>query len=207
MDMLVVVPELVGRQLPHGLLRRLVPLAEDGEADLAARVSGDRRVGVLGVLEHLLGLNHQALDDVHVQPQAFGLRGGDTAGAKGLLDGLVEGLLEEELGGTDGIRGVDDDDIELALALVHELDAITDVNGHAGIVVADRGGGQVLLGRLDHYLVNLADGDLLHRIVLGDLTEDTTVTTTDHHDLYRTITSRIVSSLIVFFTVTHVFKK
>jgi hypothetical protein len=41
------------------------------------------------------------------------------------------------------------------------------------------------MGQRCAYLVDLADGNLLDGVVLGDLTEDTTVTATDHDHLYK----------------------
>ena len=51
---------------------------------------------------------------------------------------------------------------------------VLEANGHAG---------EVLLGETDDSLIDVAQGGLLDAVVLDDLTEDTTVTTTDDQDL------------------------
>lgn len=110
--------------------------------------------------------------------------GGDNAAiAQGRLEELEVGLLEEALGGTLGVRAVSDDNIELVLAVLEELEAVTNVGVSVGVLEANGHAREVLLGDTDDSLVNVAQGSLLDGGVLDDLTEDTTVTATDDQDL------------------------
>lgn len=107
----------------------------------------------------------------------------DTALTKSVVEELEVALLEESLGGTIGIGGVGDDDVELVLVVVEELEAIADVGLGLGVVEATGHGGEVLLGETDDSLVDVAEGSLLNTVVLDNLTEDTTVTTADDKNL------------------------
>jgi hypothetical protein len=107
----------------------------------------------------------------------------DTALAQGRLEELEVGLLEEALSGTLGVRAVGDDNIELVLAVLKELEAVTNVGVGVGVLEANGHAGEVLLGDTDDSLIDVAQGSLLDGGVLDDLTEDTTVTATDDKDL------------------------
>ena len=109
--------------------------------------------------------------------------GDDAALAQGALEELEVGLLEESLGGALGVGGVGDDDVELVLVVVEELEAVADVDLDVGVLVSNAHAGQVLLAETDDGLVNVAEDGLLDAVVLDDLAEDTTVTTTDDEDL------------------------
>jgi len=111
------------------------------------------------------------------------LSSNDTALAESVVEELEVALLEESLGGTIGIGGVGDDDVELVLVVVEELEAIANVGLGLGVVETAGHGGEVLLGEADNSLVDVAEGGLLNTVVLDDLTEDTTVTTTNDKDL------------------------
>lgn len=109
--------------------------------------------------------------------------GNDTAFAERTVEQLEVGLLEESLGGTLWVAGVGDDDVELALLVLEELEAVADDGGGLGVLEADRHAGEVLLGEADDSLVDVAESGLLDTVVLDDLTEDTAVTTADDQDL------------------------
>lgn len=109
--------------------------------------------------------------------------GDDTALAKGALEQLEVGLLEEGLGGALGVGGVGDDDVEFVLVVVEELEAVADVHLDVGVLVADAHAGQVLLAEADDGLVDVAEHGLLDAVVLDDLAEDTAVTAADDEDL------------------------
>ena len=111
------------------------------------------------------------------------LGGDDAALAQGALEELEVGLLEESLGGALGVGGVGDDDVELVLVVVEELEAVADVDLDVGVLVSNAHARQVLLAETDDGLVNVAEDGLLDAVVLDDLAEDTTVTTTDDEDL------------------------
>jgi hypothetical protein len=53
------------------------------------------------------------------------------------------------------------------------------------VLEADGHAGEVLLGETDDSLVNVAEGGLLDTVVLDNLAEDTTVTTSDDQNLLR----------------------
>ena len=107
----------------------------------------------------------------------------DTSIAESRLQQLKVGLLEEALSGTLGVGTVSDDNIELVLAVLEELEAVTNVGVGIGVLEANGHAGQVLLGNTDDSLVDVAQGGLLDRGVLDDLTEDTSVTSTNDQDL------------------------
>ena len=109
----------------------------------------------------------------------------NTALAQGIVQKLEVGLLEKSLGGTLGVGGVSDDNIELVLVVLEELETITNVGGGVGVLEANGHARQVLLGETDDSLVDIAENGLLDGRVLDDLTEDTTVTTTDDKNLLR----------------------
>jgi hypothetical protein len=111
------------------------------------------------------------------------LSSNDTALTKSIVEELEVALLEESLGGTIGVRGVGDDDVELVLVVVEELEAIANVGLGLGVLEAAGHGGEVLLGEADNSLVNVAEGGLLDTVVLDDLTENTAVTATNDKNL------------------------
>jgi hypothetical protein len=107
----------------------------------------------------------------------------DTALSQGTLKQLKVRLLEQSLGGALRVGAVGDDDIELALLVVEELEAIANVGSDVGVLVANSHTGEVFLGETNNGLINVAEDGLLDTLVLDNLTEDTTVTTTDDQDL------------------------
>jgi hypothetical protein len=111
------------------------------------------------------------------------LGGDDSALAESALEELEVGLLEERLGGALGVGRVGDNDVELVLVVVEELEAVADVDLDVGVLVADAHAGQVLLGKADDSLVDVAEDSLLNTVVLDDLTEHTAVAATDDKDL------------------------
>jgi hypothetical protein len=113
------------------------------------------------------------------------LGGNDTAFTERAVEQLEVRLLEKSLSGTLWVAGVGDDDVEFALLVLEELEAVTNNGGGLGVLEADRHAGEVLLGETDDSLVNVAEGGLLDTVMLDNLTEDTTVTTADDQDLLR----------------------
>lgn len=111
------------------------------------------------------------------------MRGDNTSLSQGVVQKLEVRLLEEALCWAIGVGAVGDDDIELALLLLEELEAIADVGGDGRVLVSNGHAGEVLLAEADDSLVNVAEDGLLNTLVLDDLTEDTAVTTTDNKDL------------------------
>jgi hypothetical protein len=113
------------------------------------------------------------------------LGGNDTAFAERTVKQLEVWLLEQSLSRTLWVAGVSDDDVELALLVLKELEAVTDDGGGLGVLETDGHAGEVLLGETNDSLVNVAEDGLLDTVVLDDLTEHTTVTTADDQDLLR----------------------
>jgi hypothetical protein len=158
-------------------------LGADHEANLARGVGGDGGVGVLGDGEDGTAVLLETSDERKVEPGALGLSSNDTALTKSIVEELEVALLEESLSGTIRVRGVGDDDVELVLVVVEELEAITNVGLGLGVVEATGHGREVLLGETDDSLVNVAKGGLLDTVVLDNLTENTTVATTNDKNL------------------------
>lgn len=82
--------------------------------------------------------------------------GGDnTPLAQGPTKQLKIGLLEQALGRSFGIRTVSDDHIELVLAVLQELEAVTDVGLGVGVLESNAHAGEVLLGDTDDSLIDV----------------------------------------------------
>jgi hypothetical protein len=77
------------------------------------------------------------------------LCGDDTSVTQSIAQELEVGLLEEALSRTLGVGAVSDDDVELILALLEELEAITDVDLDIGVLEAKAHAREVLLGDTD----------------------------------------------------------
>lgn len=107
----------------------------------------------------------------------------DTALSESVVEKLEVRLLEKALGRSIGVGAVSDDDIKLGLVLLEELEAVADVGLDLGVGVANGHAGEVLLAETNDGLVDVAEDGLLDRLVLDDLTEDTTVTTANDEDL------------------------
>lgn len=98
----VVVPGILDRT--HG--RPEVPpgfLGAHNEPDLTRGVCRDGGVRVLGNGEEAAGHGPQLGDEGEVQPEAFPLCGDVAPWGEGIVEELEIGLLEEGLGGTDGV--------------------------------------------------------------------------------------------------------
>lgn len=124
----------------------------------------------------------------------------DTTLAEGAAQQLKVWLLEESLGGALWVAGVGDDDIELILLVLEELEAVADDSLGLGVVEANGHAGEVLLGEANDSLVDVAKDSLLNTVVLDDLTEDTTVTTTDNEDVLGVgvgVHSKVCNHLLV----------
>lgn len=78
--------------------------------------------------------------------------GDNTSITERIVQELKVGLLEEALGGALGVGAVSDDHVELVLASLEELEAVTDVGLDVGVLEADAHAGQVLLGDTDDSL-------------------------------------------------------
>lgn len=122
-------------------------------------------------------------DEVQVQPDALGLRSEDAVLSERLLDVGEVGLIEELGRWACGVGGIGDDHVELVLVLLDELETVTNVDLNAGVLISDRRVGQVLLSSVDYDLIDLADVQLLNRRVAGELTQDSSVSSSNHQHL------------------------
>lgn len=107
----------------------------------------------------------------------------DTTLAQSAAQQLKVWCLEESLGGTLWVAGVGDDNVELVLLVLEELEAIADDGLGLGVVEADGHARKVLLGETNDSLVNVAENGLLDTVVLDNLAEDTTITTTNDENV------------------------
>ena len=141
------------RDLPYRSLEvPLLTLGTDHETDLTAGVSGDGSKGVLGDGEELTGCLFQLFDQWNVQPKTFTLGGDVTSRSEGIVEELEIRFLEEGSSGTDGVRGVGDDDIVRRGILGQELEAIPDK--HDDLWVREQSGhvGEVFFRDTDYGL-------------------------------------------------------
>lgn len=104
----------------------------DHEANLTRWVSGDGGVGVFRNGEDVAGHLAQAVDQGKMQPEALSLSGDVSSRGQGIMKKLEVRLLEERLGGADGIRGVGDDNIVGSFVLGKELETISDEDSDLG---------------------------------------------------------------------------
>lgn len=107
----------------------------------------------------------------------------DTAVLESVMEELEVRLLKKALCWSVWVTAIGDNDVELVLPVGQELEAIANVRLDVRVLVANGHTGQVLLAQTDDGLVDVAEDGLLNALVLDDLTEDTTVTTTDDKDL------------------------
>jgi hypothetical protein len=111
------------------------------------------------------------------------LRRDDTTFAERAVEELKVRLLEEGFSRTFRVARVCDDDVELALLVLEELEAVADDGLGLGVFETNRHAGQVLLGETDDGLVDVAENSLLDTVVLDDLSENTAVAAADDEDL------------------------
>ena len=114
-----------------------------------------------------------------MKPEAFSLGGDGSTSLERLLEELEVGLLEEGGGGSNGIRRIGNDNVEFSLLVLKELESISNVNGYSRI---GEGGGhvrEVELGHSGNGFVDVAQDGRLDGRVLEDLSEDSTISTTD----------------------------
>ena len=76
----------------------------------------------------------------------------NTAVTQSITQQFKVGLLEERLGRTLRVRRVRDDNVELVLAVLEELEAVTDVHAHVGVLESNGHAGEVLLRDADNGL-------------------------------------------------------
>ena len=77
------------------------------------------------------------------------MSGDNTSLAQRIAQQLKVGFLEERLGGTLGVGAIGDDHVELVLAVLEELEAVTDVHAHVGVLESNGHAGEVFLRDAD----------------------------------------------------------
>ena len=115
---------------------------------------------------------------------AAGLASHGPAGGELLPHRLVEGPPEEDGGGAQGLRGVDDDGVEALLALANEAGAVFDDHLGLGMVEAAGQLREVPLGQLDDLPVDLHQDSLVYG-VFENLPQASPVPAADHEDPAR----------------------
>lgn len=153
------------------------------EPDLPRGVRRDGRVRILGDGEESLGRLPQFLDEGQVQPQGLSLGGHVTSLLQGLFQEGKVRSLEQGRGGSHGVRRVGDDDVVFILVFGQKLEPVPDEHGHLGVLEDGAHVREVFLGHPDHGLVDITQGHVLDGIVLQDLPDHTTVSTTDDEDV------------------------
>jgi len=179
--------DLTNRNTAGGILNRsLTRLAANDETDLTEGISRDLSGSILNAFEdtHALNLAHKLGDELNILPHGLALSGNLTTSLESSSKIRVERALEESSGGTNGIGSISNDNIKLAKVLraLDVLRSITADELHLLVVPGVSDLREVLLGAVNNHLVDLADVNLLDRLVLEDLADDTTVTTTDNQD-------------------------
>lgn len=133
----------------------------DQEANLSGRVRGNHRVGIAdrrpqSVLAHIL---HQLFDQVEVKILAFSLSAEDTSsGVEHGVERMEELWLEENIGRSDGVRRVRDDDIEIGGGRGREIPLVLVANVLGG-VVDDQCQARIIEGCRDGWEEGLAGFD------------------------------------------------
>lgn len=122
----------------------------------------------------------------------------DTSFLESSEEQLEVWLLEQALGRSLWVGRVGDNDIELVLVIVQELESISNVDLDLGVLVADGHSWEVFLGKTDDglkvlatcipvcslsYLINVAQNSLLNTLMLDDLSQNTSISTTNNQNL------------------------
>lgn len=146
------------------------------------------------------------LDVLGVCPISATLRADDSISPQRVLHQLVVGLLKQGHGRTNRIAAVRYNDIELLSVFFHELETITDLKSHFGMIESFGHKGQILLGQFYDAFIDLHLVHLLDQRMLANLTSYAPVTTTyDEHFLWVWMTAEwkkcdhlLVCELILF---------
>lgn len=182
----VMVPVPASLELPdRGTQITPLSLCSDDESNLARRVGRNGGESVLGDREELASGLVQLVDEIEVDPQALALGADVSSRSKSIAEELEVGLLEQGLGGANGIRGIRNDAVKLGGVPLQVSKPITDVHRHALVGQETGHVRQVELGNADNGLIDIAEDDLLDGIVLEDLTDDSTIAATNNEDLLR----------------------
>lgn len=123
----------------------------------------------------------------------------NTAFLESIEEELEVWLLEQSFSWPFWIRRIGDDNVELVLVIIEEFKAISNVDLDLGVLVADGHAWEVLLGQTDDslrrcqlsallrvllsYLVDITQDSLLNTVVLDDLAQNTSITTTNNENL------------------------
>lgn len=179
----VLVPVLATFDVSEGSAKISVGVeGADDESDRSRGVRRDGSVGEFGDGEQSLAHLHQVGNEGKMKPEAFSLGRDGSTSLEGFLEELEVGLLEEGGGGSDGIRRIGNDYVELSLLVLEELESISNVYSDSGI---GEGGGhvrEVELGHSGNGFVDIAEDGRFDGRMLEDLSEDSTVSTTDDED-------------------------
>eukprot|EP00620_Florenciella_sp_RCC1587_P015358 CAMPEP_0182566204 /NCGR_PEP_ID=MMETSP1324-20130603/7737_1 /TAXON_ID=236786 /ORGANISM="Florenciella sp., Strain RCC1587" /LENGTH=368 /DNA_ID=CAMNT_0024779967 /DNA_START=63 /DNA_END=1170 /DNA_ORIENTATION=+ len=167
---------------PHHVVLA-VGRAED-EAYLARRVGGYSGVRVLDGGKDVAARGEDRGDEVEVQPHALALRADHAARVERRSHLLVELGLEQRLRRAHRVARVDDDHVVHVVVLLRNVGrGVLEEEVEPRVVERRRHRlGEVLLGALDHQLVDLAHVDLLHAVMPHDLAQHAAVAAADDED-------------------------
>lgn len=118
-----------------------------------------------------------------MKPEALSLSGEGTVLLESLLHEGEVRSLEEGGGRSDGVARVGDDDIEGVLDGGEVLESVGDLDGDSGVGEDVGHAGEEHLGDSGDGLVNVDKDDLVDRGVLEDLSDDSSITSSDDEDL------------------------
>ena len=106
-----------------------------------------------------------------------------STGLQGLVEEGEVRSLEQGLGRSDWVRRVGDDAVVGVLVFREELESVSDEDGNSWVLVAGRHVRKELLGHSDDGLVDITESDSLNGFVLEDLSDDTTISSSDNKDV------------------------
>jgi hypothetical protein len=157
----------------------------DDETDGTGRVGRDRSPSELSFAEEGATHRHEVVDERKVEPNTFSLSRDGSSSTKGFLEELEVGLLEERVGGTDGIGRVGDDNVEFVLLVVQEFESVADEDGDTRIFKSSGHVRKESFRDTGNSFVDVAESCRLHLRVLENFTENTSVSSSDNENLFR----------------------
>mmetsp|Transcript_7555 Transcript_7555/g.11375 ORF Transcript_7555/g.11375 Transcript_7555/m.11375 type:complete len:233 (+) Transcript_7555:98-796(+) len=172
----------------HGIFQRsghftklhLFGLSGNTVPNLSRRVGGDGGVRVAHLREESTSLTEEFGDELQVQPHAFSLGANNTfiresISQKGEKFQRKQGLSRTFV----GVRRVNHDDIKVALHFLQILKPISNHNADTFVIPPNKKLGEELLGFLNDNLVNLAQNNFFDILVLDQLRNHSSVSSSN----------------------------
>ena len=120
--------------LAQRAMKRVLPARTRRQAEGSAHIAHVGELDDPDLVKNPLHLAPAAGAFVRLEDQRAGLMNRDPAGNEGLIDVVVEIRVEQALGRADGIRRIDDDDVEAAFVRGDEHGPVSDLQFEPGIV-------------------------------------------------------------------------